>query len=137
MPMVPAFLCFLGFARSWLQPQSYMHAHAQLRAQWFGQWNLVQWKHAGSITAPSSTGLLCTQACSYPTKDSDRAVCYSLATSPLDHTVLSSISLSSPIWIKSIKSLVRSSERVAGICRSVWSFVSDSMFGLGYDLIYY
>jgi len=38
------------------------------------------------------------------------------------------------MWIKSIKSLVGSSERVAGICRSVRSFVSDSMFGLGSDL---
>jgi len=124
---------FIDISRT-QQPQSCLCAQC-------AQWNSVlQWayphphhvkKHIGSITAAtsSSMGPLCTQACSYPIKDSDRAVCYSLATSLFDHTVLSSISLSSPMWLQIIKSSVGSSEQVAGICRSVWSCVSDSMFG--------
>jgi len=141
-PIVPSFRPFIdrSIVRSCSQQPQLCMQFAQLRAQL----NLsLQWayphpyhvkKHTGSNTATSSSmSPLCTQVCSYPIKDSDRAVCYSLATSLLDHTVLSSISLSSPMWIQSIKSSVGSSERVAGICRSVWSFVPDSMFGLWCD----
>jgi len=137
MLMVPSFRS-IDISRARLQPQSCMRAqHAQLNPQ-------LQWpyphpyhvkKHTGSITATtsSSMGLLCTQVCSYPTKDSDRAVCYSIATSLLDHTVLSSIRSSSLMWLQSIKPSVGSSERVAAICRSVWSCVSASMFCLWCD----
>jgi len=134
-PMVPSCRPFIDQrVRGCSMPQSCMQfAHC-------AQWNSVLQrayphpyhvkKHTGSITATSSSmGPLCTPVCSHPIKDSDRAVCCSLATSLFDHTVLSSISLSSPMWIQIIKPLVGSSERVAGICRSVWSCVSDSMFG--------
>jgi len=105
IPIVGNFIIDQRISRT--QPQSCMRA--LLRAQWSAQWNPVQWKHIGSITTPSSMGPLCTQVCSYPTRDSDRAVCYSLATSLLEPSVLSSNSLSSPMWIQPIKSSVGSS----------------------------
>jgi len=133
-PMVPVFRSFIIDQRVRM-PQSCMQfAH-------FAQWNSVLQrayphpyhvkKHTGSGTAApsSSMGPLCTPVCSYPIKDSDRAVCYSLATSLLDHSVLSSIRSSSLMWLQSIKSSVGSSKQVAGICRSVRSCVPDSMFG--------
>jgi len=132
-PMVPIFRSFIdqrGCSQSCMQD-------AQLRAQWNSVLQCAYphpyhvKTHTGSITATStsSMSLLCTPVCSYPIKDSDRAVCYSLATSLLDHSVLSSIRSSSIMWLQSIKSSVGSSERVAGICRSVWSCAPDSMFG--------
>ena len=93
-PMVPLFRHFIDHPSTRLQPQSCLCAQC-------AQWNSVLQsacphpchvkKHTGSNAATSSSmGPLCTQACSYPTKDSDRAVCHPLATSLLEHTVLSS-----------------------------------------------
>jgi len=139
-PMVPSFRPFIdrSIVRGCSLPQSCMQfAHcAQLNSSlWTCPHPYHVKKHIGPITATtsSSMGLLCTQACSYPTKVSDRAMCYSLATSLLDHSVTSSIRSSSLMWLQSLKSSVGSSERVAAICRSVWSCVSDSMVGLWCD----
>jgi len=104
-PMVPLFRYFIDRsiqARGCSLPQSCMSAQcAQLNSplQWACPHPYHVKKHTGPNTATSSSmGPLCTQACIYPTKDSDRAVCYSIATSLLDQTVPSSIRSSSLMW---------------------------------------